>query len=193
MASRPTRATRATSGQPGSSPSASIRAAIRALPIRLAAVPSRLMAPSVPGGTGLSVVISTQRRPQRLPTSLPKVSPSLAAKLAAKPTSSRGVSAAGSRGTARASRAPVAADPQTFSGPRRPPRPSARPRACLRRKPRRVTSDPSARYSTTASQARGPRQPQRIVPRAPACTQPAVVSSGRRWARLISSRFTSQA
>ena len=76
--------------------------------------------------------METVRRPQRLPISLPQVSPNLAAKLAAKPIFNRITGAIGQTlRTARA--APVAADPQTFSGPRRPPRPSARPCSCLRR------------------------------------------------------------
>ena len=41
--------------------------------------------------------------------------------------------------------APVADAPQTFSGPRRPPRPSAIPACCLRAKPSLVTNEPMTR------------------------------------------------
>ena len=145
MASKPTRVTRTQPIAVGSSPSRAISEAIRALPTKLAAVPSRLMAPSVPGGTALRVVINRVWRPQRLPISLPKVSANLAAKLAAKPTSNTGVAWGGRSWVARANTAPVAAEPQTFSGPRRPPLASARPRACLLRKPSLVTIEPRAK------------------------------------------------
>ena len=59
VAASPTRVTSSQAALPGSHPSASIRKAITALPTRLAAVPSRLIAPSVPGGTGRREVINT--------------------------------------------------------------------------------------------------------------------------------------
>ena len=145
VASSPTRVTKAQAWGVAIQPRAAISVAMAAAPTALARLPSRLTAPSVPGGTGLKVVISRVRRPQRLPISLPQVSASLALKLAAKPSSSRGRQGGGTRTLAMASTAPTSAEPQTFSGPRRPPRASARPRACLRWKPRRVTSEPRAR------------------------------------------------
>ena len=178
---------------PGIRPRASITKAISSPPTRLAAVPSRLTAPSVPAGTGRRLVISRVWRPQRLPISLPQVSASLALKLAAKATSSGPIQLRGARAASIASRAPTRADPQTFSGPRRPPRASARPRCCFSRSPSRVTREPRARYSTTASQPRQPRVPHRIVPRMPACTQPDRVSTGARWARAISPALRARA
>ena len=154
-------------------------------PARLARVPSRLTAPSVPGGTTRNRLKLMVVRPQRLPISLPQVSPSLAAKLATKPTINRGVGAPGTwLSSARA--VPVAAEPQTFSGPRRPPRASAIPSSALRAKPSLVTAEPRPRYSTTASQPCQPSVAPSTVPKAQACHQPLRVSTGTRVTGRIS-------
>ena len=58
---------------------------INKLPRMLAKVPYKLIAPSVPGGTGFKFVIKYVFLPHLLPTSLPKVSANFAEKLAAKP------------------------------------------------------------------------------------------------------------
>ena len=153
-------------------------------PARLARVPSKLTAPSVPGGTGFHWLRLTVLRPQRLPISLPKVSPSLAAKLATNPLSSNCFGAPGSR-VARASSAPVAAEPHTFSGPLLPPRASAMPRDSFLGNPSLVTAYPKAKYNTTAHQPRQPMLAASRVPRHQAWNQPALVNRGRRCTKRI--------
>ena len=85
VAMNPTTTTTAAASAEGINPKATITRVINRLPRALAAVPSKLTAPSVPGGTGRKLVISSVVRPHRFPISLPKVSANLAAKLAAKP------------------------------------------------------------------------------------------------------------
>ena len=85
VANNPTKATK-TAGNPiGIMDKYTIIIVIKILPKPLAKVPSRLIAPSVPGGTGRKEVIKKARLPHLLPISLPNVSASFAAKLAAKP------------------------------------------------------------------------------------------------------------
>ena len=87
------------------------------LPNKPAIEPSILIAPSVPGDTDFKVVIRKVLLPNLLPISLEKVSESFALKLEAKPTM-KNSKKFGQTQLNKASEQPVAADPQTFSGPR---------------------------------------------------------------------------
>ncbi len=79
----------------------------------------------------------------------------------------------------------MAADPQTFSGPRFPPLPSAIPLDSLKEKPIFVTNVPNNKYKATASQAVQPMQPRSIVPKNLAWSQLALVKNERLWANNI--------
>ena len=97
-----------------------------------ASVPSSETAPSVPRGTRSNVVERYVVLPYALPISDCHVSDSLVASEAtyAALSAARAVTAdGGSAANASAASAPVAAAPQTFSGPRAPPRASAIPSA----------------------------------------------------------------
>eukprot|EP00966_Prymnesium_polylepis_P156620 3618977-Prymnesium_polylepis.1 len=133
-----------TSGAAPSSPTAAANAVSTTEPTAPAAVPSRLTAPSVPGGTRRIVVIRYVVLPYALPISLAHVSESLVASAATKPSFSSALRS-GKAAEPRAQTAAVAAEPHTFSGPRMPPRPSAIPIACFLAILTLVTRDPPRR------------------------------------------------
>mmetsp|Transcript_24249 Transcript_24249/g.57222 ORF Transcript_24249/g.57222 Transcript_24249/m.57222 type:complete len:209 (+) Transcript_24249:508-1134(+) len=83
---------------------------------------------------------------------------------------------------------PVAADPQTFSGPRFPPRPSAMPLACFSRNLTLVTADPRNRYRTQVVQPLQPRVVHSPVPSASAWTNPSGVRSLRSLGRRTANK-----
>mmetsp|Transcript_4750 Transcript_4750/g.13722 ORF Transcript_4750/g.13722 Transcript_4750/m.13722 type:complete len:214 (+) Transcript_4750:792-1433(+) len=83
---------------------------------------------------------------------------------------------------------PVAADPQTFSGPRFPPRPSAMPLACFSRNLTLVTADPRNRYRTQVVQPLQPRVVHSPVPSASAWTNPSRVRSLRSLGRRTANK-----
>ena len=141
----------------------SINTVMIKLPSKPAIEPSMLIAPSVPGDTGFKVVIRKVLLPNLLPISLEKVSESFALKLEAKPTMNK-FKKFGQKQLNKASEQPVAAEPQTFSGPRLPPLASAIPREALFLYPIFVTNVPNKRYTQTDIQPFQPIDPNKSVP-----------------------------
>lgn len=165
-------------------------------PIIEARVPSREIAPSVPRGTGFNDVIRNVVFPYALPISDANVSANLVERLATYPNIQalddkprKVVEAVDNdedliaRAAAAAHKTPVSALPQTFSGPRRPPRPSAIPNAVFLSKPTLVTNCPKNRYRTQTVHPLQPSAIHSIVPRASEWANPSgvnmVMSLGR--------------
>lgn len=70
----------------------------------------------------------------------------------------------------------AAADPQTFSGPRAPPRFSAMPNASFSACFTLVTRDPKIRYSTQTAHPRHPKVDHKATPNIHACRRPEKVN-----------------
>src|SRR4029077_11189671 len=121
---------------------------------RPAAVPSREIAPGVPGFTRRKVVTRNVDRPHALPISLATVSlpPALNAATSAS-------SEADWYGVVAAAIAAAAATPQfaiALPAPRRPPRSSAIPRRTLRVKPNRDVIDAMTKVTSSSTHAPPP-------------------------------------
>mmetsp|Transcript_15496 Transcript_15496/g.41616 ORF Transcript_15496/g.41616 Transcript_15496/m.41616 type:complete len:431 (+) Transcript_15496:803-2095(+) len=161
----------------GITPSPAAIAASAADPIMPAKVPSSETAPSVPRGTGESVVMRYVERPYALPISEPHVSESLEHTAHTNASSSAGC-AGGSAGkrcsAAHSAAAPPA--PQTFSGPRAPPRDCAIPSASFCAYRSFVSREPTTKKITPSSQPCAPNDVYSAMPSSAACTTPARVS-----------------
>mmetsp|Transcript_10988 Transcript_10988/g.32540 ORF Transcript_10988/g.32540 Transcript_10988/m.32540 type:complete len:222 (+) Transcript_10988:235-900(+) len=138
-------------------------------PTAAAAVPSAETAPSVPGSTLSKVVMRKAVLPYALPISDAKVSASLVARDATYPRTKRSEEIPRKESPcteAAAQTRPVRAEPHTFSGPLRPPRPSAIPAFCFSSNFTFVTAWPKNRYSTQSDHPLHPNVVQSNVPKA---------------------------